>query len=289
MKILVTGATGFIGNYVISELLKYEKYEIFATSIDSIKDVRNLTWFDKVNYISRNLDEDDKNYFIFFNEPDVLIHLSWAGLPNYKELFHFEKNLFANYKFIKNMVVNGLKNLSVIGTCAEYGMIEGSLTEKMDVNPVTPYGLAKDTLRRFIEELNKKYNFIFKWIRLFYLFGKEQNPKSLLSQLDRALDNNDKIFNMSGGEQIRDYLRVEKVAEYIVKISLQDKITGIINCCSGKPISIKKIVENHMKRRNKYIDLNLGYYKYIDYEPMAFWGDNHKLKQILNYYEGKKD
>jgi len=281
MKILVTGATGFIGNYVIYELLKYKKHEIIATSIDSIEQAKYFDWFDKVNYINWNLDENNKNYFTFFDEPELLIHLSWAGLPNYKELFHFERNLWTNYKFIKNIILNGLKNLSVVGTCAEYGLIEGCLKEDMKTNPVTPYGLAKDTLRRFIAELNKKYEFIFKWIRLFYLFGKGQNPNSLLAQLDKALDNNEDTFNMSKGEQLRDYLHVEEVAEYIVKISLQNKINGVINCCSGKPISIKELVENHMKKRRKYIKLNLGYYEYNDYEPMAFWGDNHKLNQIL--------
>jgi dTDP-6-deoxy-L-talose 4-dehydrogenase (NAD+) len=86
---------------------------------------------------------------------------------------------------------------------------------------------------------------------------------------------------MSGGKQLRDYLPVEKVAEYIVKISIDDKITGIINCCSGEPISIRKFVENYIAEKNKNIELNLGYYPYPDYEPMAFWGDNKKLMKIL--------
>ena len=46
---------------------------------------------------------------------------------------------------------------------------------------------------------------------------------------------------MSGGEQERDYLPIEKVAEYIVTIALQDNISGIINCCSGKPIKVKQL------------------------------------------------
>ena len=87
---------------------------------------------------------------------------------------------------------------------------------------------------------------------------------------------------MSGGEQLRDYLPVEKVAEYIVKISMQDKIRGIINCCSGKPISIRKLVENYLSEKNASIELNMGYYEYPDYEPMAFWGDNKKLMKILD-------
>ena len=105
-----------------------------------------------------------------------------------------------------------------------------------------------------------------------------QNPNSLLSQLDRALVNGDAVFNMSGGEQVRDYLPVEKVAENIVKIALQQNVTGIINCCSGKGITVKEFVENYLKEKNKTITLNLGYYPYADYEPMSFWGDDRKLK-----------
>ncbi|MHA1284396.1 MAG: NAD-dependent epimerase/dehydratase family protein [Promethearchaeota archaeon] len=288
MKVLVTGATGFVGNHVINELLKYGGIEIIATSLDPIEKSKRFKWFDQVKYIQCNLDEKKENYFDFFEKPDLLIHLSWAGLPNYNDLFHYEDNLFNNYFFIKNMIVNGLKDLSVIGTCLEYGMINGPLSENINPNPITPYGLAKDVLRRFIQELNKKYQFHFRWIRLFYLYGKGQNPKALIPQLDKALDNNEEVFNMSKGDQLRDYLPVEKVAEYIVKISLQKEITGIINCCSGKPISIRELVENHMKKRNKFIKLNLGYYNYPPYEPMAFWGDNSKLKQILDEFKDMK-
>ncbi len=281
MKVLVTGCTGFIGNYIVENLLKLKEMKIVGTSIDPVEKAKQFKWFNQIKYISYNLNEDNKNCFEFFENPDLLIHLSWEGLPNYNELFHFEKNLFSNYFFIKNMVEHGLGDVNVIGTCLEYGMINGCLSEDLQTNPITPYGLAKDTLRKFVEQLNLKYNFAFKWIRLFYLYGKGQNPKSLLAQLDKALDNNEKIFNMSNGEQLRDYLPVEKVAEYIVKISLQRDILGIVNCCSGIPISIRKLVEMHLKKRNKEISLNLGYYNYPDYEPLAFWGDSAKLNRII--------
>ena len=109
-----------------------------------------------------------------------------------------------------------------------------------------------------------------------------KNPNSLLSQLDKALANGEKIFNMSGGQQVRDYLPIEKAAEYIVKIALQQKIQGAINCCSCEPVTIEEFVKNYLKKENKKISLNLGYYPYPDYEPMAFWGDNNKLKRIIN-------
>ena len=287
MKVLITGATGFIGNYVVNDLLKRNIHEIITTSIDPSEEAKNLPWFKDVEYIPCDLNKSNDNFFKFFQEPDTLIHLSWAGLPNFKELYHIEKNVITNYNFIKNMVLNGLKDLNIIGTCLEYGLKEGCLTEDLPTEPVNSYALGKDTLRKFIEELNKFHKFSFKWIRLFYMYGRGQSPKSILPQLDVALDNNDESFNMSGGEQLRDYLPVEKVAEYINNISLQNDTTGIINCCHGDPISIKELVENHMKKRGKTIRLNLGYYPYPDYEPMAFWGDNAKLKLILAKYDEK--
>ena len=281
MKIVITGATGFIGNYVIHELLKVKKHIIIATGIEAKEDIKNIDWIKDLEYINCDLNELKQNYFKFFKEPDLLIHLAWQGLPNYNKLFHIEKNLPSNCNFIKNLIKNGLKNLVVIGTCLEYGLIEGNLSEDICTNPITSYGIAKDTLRKYIQQLSKKYEFQIKWIRLFYMYGRGQNPKSIISQLNKALDSNEKIFNMSGGEQIRDYLPVEKVAEYIVKIALQNKLFWIINCCSNEPISIKDLVANHIKKRNGNIKLNLGYYPYPEYVPMVFWGDNSKLKKIL--------
>lgn len=276
MKVLVTGTTGFIGKHVINELLKLS-YDIVATSRDHQKP-KELEPYPQVHYIPCDLNVMQDDFFQYFNKPDLLIHLAWEGLPNYTELFHLEKNLFFNYRFLKNMVENGLKRLLVAGTCFEYGMKSGVLSEDMETNPENSYGLAKDTLRKLLNQLQKKIEFELKWVRLFYLYGKGQNPNAILSQLDRALNNRETTFNMSGGEQLRDYLPIEKAAECIVKIGNQNKVSGIINCCSGIPISVRKLVEDYLKERQKTISLNLGYYPYMDYEPMAFWGDDKKMK-----------
>ena len=279
MKVLVTGATGFIGSYVVKELLK-QQHHVIATSRDQNK-ARSYEWFSQVQYIPCDLNVVQENFFQFFQQPELLIHLAWEGLPNYKDLFHLGKNLFSNYQFLKNMLEHGLKYLVVTGTCLEYGMQNGALNEDLETKPDNPYALAKDCLRKFLEQLQKKIDFELKWVRLFYMYGKGQSPKAILSQLDKALQNGETSFNMSGGEQLRDYLSVEKVAEYIVKIAMQNKGYGIINCCSGVPVSIRKLVEDYLGKKQENIHLNLGYYPYPDYEPMAFWGDNKKLKMAL--------
>jgi nucleoside-diphosphate-sugar epimerase len=161
-------------------------------------------------------------------------------------------------------------------------MQEGCLSENMVTGPSNPYAKAKDLLRKKLEDFGREYPFALKWVRLFYMYGKGQNPNSLLSQLDKAITNGDEVFNMSGGQQTRDYLPVQKVAEYIVKISLQNNVTGIINCCSGEPVVLKQFVEDYLRKINKTVFLNFGYYPYPDFEPMHFWGNNEKLKTILH-------
>jgi dTDP-6-deoxy-L-talose 4-dehydrogenase (NAD+) len=211
-----------------------------------------------------------------------MIHLAWPGLPNYKNEFHVTKNLPAQIRFLKNILDNGLKNIAVTGTCLEYGMKEGRLSEEMECEPANAYAIAKNELRKYLAHYALENNISLKWIRLFYLFGKGQNPKSLFSQLENAILKREPVFNMSGGEQVRDYLPIELAAKYICIIALQDYVSGIINCCSGEPVKIIDLVEKFIKETGAEIKLNKGFYPYPDYEPMEFWGDNLKLKKIIH-------
>lgn len=280
-KVLVTGASGFIGNYVVSELLK-SNCRVIATAT-SEKNIGSKSWFEKVEFIPFDFREfkQEENYFKVFQQPDLLIHLAWEGLPNYKSLFHIEENLFRHYSFLKNLITNGMSDITVAGTCLEYGFQEGMLKEEMVTNPSTSYAVAKDSLRKFLQQLQAIHPFSLKWVRLFYMYGQGQNPGSIFSQLEKAIANKDQVFNMSGGEQIRDYLSVEEVAKNVSSISLQNKISGIINCCSGKPVKLKDMVMELIREKRSNISLNLGFYPYLDYEPMSFWGDNTKLKTIV--------
>lgn len=283
MRLLVTGATGFIGSHLIRELLKCKTHQVVATS-KSIDKAMKFDWFSKVEYIEYNFNNrNNKNVYDFFGKPDQLIHLAWENLSDYKSSSHTDVILPNHCNFIGSMVAGGLKEVVVTGTCFEYGMIEGCLSEDICTKPDNPYGAAKDSLRKFIVDLQKRHNFVYKWIRLFYMYGEGQSKTSLMYLLDMAIQNKEKEFNMSGGEQLRDFLPIAKVVQNIDLIANQDiLINQSINCCSGRPISVKNLVKNYLKERQCQIKLNLGFYPYPSYEPMKFWGDNSKLKILEN-------
>lgn len=280
MKILVTGATGFIGQYIVRQLL-VDGHTVVATGTSQVK-ASQVDWFDQVTFVEYNLPVvgDNQNLYDYFDQPDALIHLAWQGLPNYKATFHFEQNLFPQYLFLKNLIHNGLRDITVTGTCFEYGMQNGCLSENQLTMPTNPYALAKDTLRKMLQALQTEQGFSLKWARLFYMYGAGQNPNSIIPLLERAIEQGETVFNMSGGEQLRDYLPIKDVATYLCQIATQTNVAGIINCCSGQPMSIRRFVENYLHTRNATISLNLGHYPYPDYEPMAFWGNNQKLLSL---------
>lgn len=279
MKVLVTGATGFLGRHVIPQLL-LRGHTVIAVARDHNK-ASSFNWYDQVDFISCNIYHLTGDIFNFFGLPDAILHLAWDGLPNYNELFHFERNLFEDYKFIRVLIEGGARHFLITGTCFEYGMRNGCLSEDMLPLPNNPYALAKDTLRKIITIISKKENVTLQWARLFYMYGDGQNRNSLISQLDRAIDCGDPVFNMSGGEQLRDYLHVTDAASKLVNLLENTQFSGIINVCSGVPISVRRLVEQHISKRRANIQLNIGHYPYPNYEPMAFWGDTKKFSSIF--------
>ncbi|MEM1368697.1 MAG: NAD(P)-dependent oxidoreductase [Cyanobacteria bacterium P01_H01_bin.15] len=277
MKVAVTGATGFIGQHVVKSLQKFPVEIVAAVRNGSSDKAKSLG----VTTVEFDLAASTDSAYAQLGFPDTLIHLAWAGLPNYKSLHHFEQELPRHYTFLQRLVQSGLTHLVVTGTCFEYGMQSGLLHESLPPLPSNPYGFAKNSLRVQLEFLQAQTPFALTWARLFYLYGEGQAPNSLFPQLQQAVQRGDNSFNMSGGEQLRDYLSITEIAEGLVNLALSKTGHNVINICSGKPVSVRRLVENWIKTNNWKIDLNLGYYPYPEYEPFAFWGDRTKFSNAL--------
>ena len=279
MKVLVTGATGFVGRHLVAALLA-RGCEVRAVARNA-ETAQGMPWINDVEFVSADIHAAELDVVALTDGVDALAHLAWPGLPNYRALFHFEHNLMADYRFIKSVVEAGVKQVLVTGTCFEYGMQSGPLSEQTEAQPANPYGLAKHTLHLFLQNLQQAQPFTLQWARLFYLHGEGQNPNSLLAALDRAIDAGDASFNMSAGEQLRDFLPIEIAAGYLAAIAQQRDFNGVINCASGQPVSVRALVEQRLRERGAALHLNLGHYPYPSHEPLAFWAVTERLQQLL--------
>lgn len=278
MNILVTGATGFIGHYVVSDLLK--KGHVVTAVARNREKAETFPWFKDITFIKCDIHDPLSNPVPAIGLPDVVIHLVWPNLTDYRSLSHVAETLPADYRFLSALLLAGVKHLVVAGTCFEYGLQCGCLEEDIQTSPVTPYAIAKDSLRRFLVAHQHTFPFRLQWARIFYPYGKGQKSNSLLAQLNAAIDRGEEVFHMSGGEQLRDYLPVEEVAANLVRLAETPSFDGVLNICSGRPVSVRRLVEEHLTKRNSSIKLNLGYYPYPEHEPMAFWGSTRKMCQL---------
>ncbi len=277
VKVAVSGATGFVGRHVVAALERAGAEPTLWLSPAS-----QLPEASRRHRVARiYVHAPARDAFAQLGAPDALIHLAWQGLPNYGSLHHFEREAPAHYAALKALVEQGLGTLVVAGTCFEYGMQSGPLDEARPALPANAYALAKDTLRRELEQLQRERAFALTWARLFYLYGDGQAPTALWPQLRRAAEAGAATFAMSGGEQLRDYLPVEQAAAHLVALALQRRGHGLVNVCSGQPVSVRSLVERWIAEHGWSIRPDLGRYPYPAHEPMAFWGDATKLRRCL--------
>jgi nucleoside-diphosphate-sugar epimerase len=277
VKVCVTGANGFIGRHVVAEL---ERRSISPVLMCLPGTVGAETSAGR-HVVEIDIMQPPARVFEAIGSPDTVIHLAWGGLPNANSIHHFEEELPAQYQFLKRLAREGLSNLLVAGTCSEYGMQAGALSENMEARPGHAYALAKNTLRHQLEFLQSHVPFSLTWTRIFYLYGDGQYPSALLSLLRKAVAAGESRFPMSGGEQLRDYLPVSDVAEFLVSLALTRRNNGCVNVCSGVPISVRSLVEGWIAEHGWSITPDFGVLDYPGYEPMAFWGDRRKLDRCL--------
>lgn len=273
MKILVTGANGYIGSKVVKQLCDMN-VDVIATDF-------NDTYIDsRATYISANIFENKDNWFEYFNKPDVCLHLAWRDGFVHNSDKHM-LDLSNHYKFLTNMISNGLKQVAVMGTMHEIGYFEGAIDENTPCNPLSQYGVAKNALRKSLEIYCVQHNCIFQWMRAYYIFGDDLHGNSIFCKIRQAVSEGKKLFPFTTGKNKYDFINVNDLANQIANVVVQSKVIGIINVCSGNPISLSEQVENYIKDNNLLIKLDYGKYPDRPYDSPCIYGDNKKIKEIL--------
>jgi len=277
MHMIVTGATGFIGRAVVQAALQ-QGHAVTAVVRDAAKVKMTLPDDGRLCVLPvRDLSDAEQQLKPLGEE--ALIHLAWGDVGKYTDPSNLLDNLEPQFLFLQAMLAAGIRNITVAGTCLEYGLQEGAVREEDCVSPVTFYGLAKKTLHDMLV-LAMPADVSLKWLRYFYVYGEGQRPQAIIPQLRAAMARGDSSFDMSPGDQSRDFIHVETAAWNTVLAAAQTVVTGIVNMGSGRAVQVAALVEKILSAENYRMSLRKGVYGYPAYEPFAFWADISKMAKI---------
>lgn len=279
MKILVTGANGYIGSHVVKQLLD-QGHEVVACDIatQQIDPRANVIQFD----IFHGNEEDDM--FATLGRPDVCLHLAWRDGFVHNSPRQMQ-DLSLHYGFLTNLINHGLKQLAVMGTMHEVGYHEGSIDENTPCNPQSLYGIAKNALRQSLFLFCKQHDCKLQWLRGFYIYGDDLKNHSIFTKLIEAEERGDAFFPFTTGKNQYDFIEVGELVHQISTVLLQNKVCGIINCCTGVPMSLSDAVEEFIRKHKMKIKLNYGAFPDRPYDSPCVYGDNTNIKMILKNAE----
>lgn len=272
MKILVTGANGYLGQGIVSCIAK-KGNEVVATDFSTQQISSNVTKVDC------NLFEIE-NPYVFFGNPDILLHLAWRDGFVHNSDAHI-CDLPKHYTFIKKMLDAGLKHIAVMGSMHEVGFYEGSIKEDTPCHPASLYGIAKDSLRNTIQLMARQYNTTFQWLRGYYIVGNSKFGNSIFSKITCAVEKGETEFPFTMGQNQYDFIDYPDFANQVAEAVCQNDVNGIINICSGKPEKLADRVERFIKDNHYPIKLKYGAFPDRPYDSKAVWGDSKKIQEIL--------
>lgn len=271
-KVLVTGANGYIGRHVVDKLID-RGCEVVAVDfqLDGVND--------KAEKVTTAI-FDNPNVFEECGRPDACIHMAWRDGFVHNSDAHIE-DLPKHYGFVKTMLESGLKQIAIMGTMHEVGYWEGAIDENTPTNPSSNYGIAKDALRNLSHLLAQQHECCWQWLRAYYIYGDDMRGNSIFSKIAVAAKEGKETFPFTTGKNLYDFIEVDQLAEQIAASLVQDEVDGIINCCTGKPVSLGEEIENFIKKRGFNIKLQYGAFPDRPYDSPGVWGDATKIQQIM--------
>lgn len=278
-RILVTGANGYIGRYVVKNLLDMDAEVLAADMHTEGIDPRALI-------LRENIFSDEEGLFTALGSPDACIHLAWKDGFVHNSDAHMGC-LSDHYRFLRRMLQEGLQQILVMGSMHEVGYWEGPIDENTPCNPVTLYGIAKDSLRRALFSLTKEQDVTVQWLRGYYIYGDDERSSSIFGKIWAAEKRGEEWFPFTTGKNQYDFIQVDQLGKMIASTAMQTAVTGIINCCSGIPISLAEQVELYIRKNNMKIRLQYGAFPDRSYDSPGVWGDASKIQQILSACQGE--
>lgn len=273
MKVIVTGASGFIGQHVCRSLLDAGHIVHAVTNQRAMPyEHPNLT----VEKIDLFCPEQVKELFNLVR-PEYLIHCAWYA--KHGEFWHSEEN----FKWVKATLVilewfqkHGGHRAIFTGTCAEYDWRYGVCDEEITpLSPKSVYAITKDATRRLVTAYCQSNNVECVWGRIFFPFGEGEDSRRLIPSIVDAARNH-RNFDCNNPEGYRDFIAVEDLASAICHLATNTNKIGSFNMSTGVPTRIAEVVEyTYRMLGQKFVpEKNSA----VTVEPKFIIGNSEKLR-----------
>jgi dTDP-6-deoxy-L-talose 4-dehydrogenase (NAD+) len=255
-RILITGATGFVGRSLVVALQQQDvELHLVLREVDE-----ELVSAAKVKSIITTPDlfaESEHWWKEICQQVDVVIHLAWYVEPGeYLESTQNLECLVGSIRLAKGAAAAQVKRFVGVGTSLEYDLRKGYLSIETPLLPITLYARSKVACFLALSGWFTLTDVKFSWCRLFYMYGKNEDPRRLVpyirSQLEAGLP-----AQLTSGENVRDFLDVEDVAKIMATLSLGDH-EGPVNICSGTPTTVRGLAEKIASEYGRHDLLNFG-------------------------------
>jgi len=275
MRVLVTGASGFVGRWAVSSLVD-RGAQVYATSRTPHPWPKTV-----VPCPGDLLNEHFVHQLLLETRPEIILHLAWNVTHGkfWTSLDNFNW-ISATLNLARLASSLGVGRFIGAGTCYEYDLPETSncVENKTPLSPQTLYAVSKDATRRVLEEANL---FSFAWARLFHLYGPFEHEQRLVASLARALVHSQPAL-LSQGLSIRDFLDARDAGAALAALALST-LEGPINIASGDGLRISEIAERLGQISGKPHLIQVGALPGRPNEPPRIVADIQRLHHELNF------
>ena len=278
MKVFITGSSGFIGSYLLRELV-HEGHDVLALKRHS----SDLWRVDDIKNQVKWLNQDEKiDESITAFSPEIVFHLAWDGVSSADRVIWSKQvnNISFQQRLLDVSKLCGVRKFVGIGSQSEYGAFEGIVDESFKENPMTAYAAVKLACKDILKSFCEINNIEWYWFRLFPLFGPYESEKWLIPSLIKAMMTSDSM-DLTPGEQKLPYLYVGECAKAILSPLHSKDQSGVYNISASNPQPLKDLVQTIRDKVNPNFKLNFGAIDYRYGQSMFMGGSTEKLAQKL--------
>ena len=278
-RVLVTGASGFIGRNAVAPLVE-RGFEVHGVGRRRSADLPGEVVWHEADLLTA----EDRAAVVGKVQASHLLHLAWYSEPG--RFWAAPENLGwvgATVELLQAFAAAGGRRAVLAGTCAEYDWeVAGRCVEnETPLRPVTLYGICKDATRRVCEGLADGPELDVAWGRIFFLYGPGEHPDRLVASVARALVRGDRAPT-SEGRQIRDFMHVADVAAAFAAITASD-VTGSVNVGSGTGVAVRDLARAIATAAGGEDRLDLGAMPPRPGEPAELVADVNRLRDEVGY------